>query len=402
MIDLPQTSKLRDIADIEYGYTASARRIPNGPRFLRITDIQDDKVLWDGVPFCDIDARSKRRYRLESGDIVFARTGATTGKSFLVKDPPEAVVASYLIRVRLHDERVSPDFLYHFFRSPDYWEAIADGTTGSAQGGFNATKLGALDIPIPSKEEQRRLVSILDEALERLDVTRTATCAVLADVRELLQGKLSTTFSNTKGWVTTSLAQVTKKIGSGATPRGGEKAYKKTGIPLMRSLNVYDDGFRTRRLAYIDDHQAQALANATVEANDVLLNITGASIARCCVAPTDLLPARVNQHVSIVRPHPAVLDSSFLHLLLISAPYKARLLNTGEGGGSTRQAITKTDIQRLPVEIPRDLDEQRDVVLELTAFRLATQRIEDTVNAKLLALDELRFSLFHSAFNGDL
>lgn len=137
------------------------------------------------------------------------------------------------------------------------------------------------------------------------------------------------------GWVAKKLGEVTTKIGSGATPLGGEDAYKANGISLIRSLNVYDDGFRKAKLARIDDKQADGLSNVVVEPNDVLLNITGASVARCCLVPTDVLPARVNQHVSIIRPTKGKLDSAFLHYLLISNIYKDRLLDTGAGGGST-------------------------------------------------------------------
>lgn len=164
------------------------------------------------------------------------------------------------------------------------------------------------------------------------------------------------------GWVTKKLGDVTTKIGSGATPLGGEEAYKTEGISLIRSLNVYDDGFRRAKLARIDGEQADALSNVVVEPHDVLLNITGASVARCCLAPADSLPARVNQHVSIIRPIKGKLDSSFLHYLLISKSYKDRLLHTGEEGGSTRQAITKAQLQEFVVEYPESISEQRRIV----------------------------------------
>lgn len=164
------------------------------------------------------------------------------------------------------------------------------------------------------------------------------------------------------GWVTKKLGDVTTKIGSGATPLGGEEAYKTEGISLIRSLNVYDDGFRKAKLARIDADQADGLSNVIVEPHDVLLNITGASVARCCLAPTDSLPARVNQHVSIIRPIKGKLDSAFLHYLLISKSYKDRLLHTGEEGGSTRQAITKAQLQEFVVEYPESLAEQQRIV----------------------------------------
>jgi len=163
------------------------------------------------------------------------------------------------------------------------------------------------------------------------------------------------------GWVRKNLGAVTTKIGSGATPLGGEEAYKSDGISLIRSMNVYDDGFWEPKLAKIDDEQADRLSNVVVEPNDVLLNITGASVARCCLAPAAFLPARVNQHVSIIRPDKEKLDPTFLHLLLISDAYKDRLLHVGEDGGSTRQAITKTQLQTFVIEYPASLAEQKQI-----------------------------------------
>ena len=163
-------------------------------------------------------------------------------------------------------------------------------------------------------------------------------------------------------WITTRLGEITTKIGSGATPLGGEGAYKESGICLFRSLNVHDWGFKEAKLAHIDDVQASRLSNVVVEANDVLLNITGASVARCCLAPLEFLPARVNQHVSIIRPATGRLLSAFLHYLLISKIYKDRLLHTGEEGGSTRQAITKAQIQAFIIGYPASLAEQQRIV----------------------------------------
>lgn len=163
------------------------------------------------------------------------------------------------------------------------------------------------------------------------------------------------------GWVRLRLGEVTSKIGSGATPRGGEASYKKTGISLIRSLNVHDAGFRAKDLAFICDEQAAALSNVTVEPWDVLLNITGASVARCCVVPNEMLPARVNQHVSILRPMGEQLSPRFLHYLLVSKQYKDRLLDAGDGG-ATRQALTKAQLQDFSIEFPIALSEQQRIV----------------------------------------
>ena len=162
-------------------------------------------------------------------------------------------------------------------------------------------------------------------------------------------------------WKKDRLVNLTTKIGSGATPKGGKNAYKESGISLFRSLNVYDGQFKTKNLAYIDELQAEKLSNVVVEEGDVLLNITGASIARCCVAPPELLPARVNQHVSILRPKNDTIDSDFLAHLLASKQYKEALLHIGEKAGATRQALTKSQLQDFEINIP-PLPEQKRIV----------------------------------------
>ena len=163
------------------------------------------------------------------------------------------------------------------------------------------------------------------------------------------------------GFPTIQLGEVTTKIGSGSTPRGGEAAYKSTGTPLIRSMNVHFGGFREDGLAYIDDAQAAALRSVEVRACDVLLNITGASIGRVTIAPPHMDGARVNQHVCIIRPDDR-LEPSFLRWFLAS-PHQQRLINSMESG-ATRQALTKEKIIAFEVPLPT-LATQREIVAEL-------------------------------------
>jgi len=163
------------------------------------------------------------------------------------------------------------------------------------------------------------------------------------------------------GWIKRKLVDLTTKIGSGATPLGGEANYKPEGTALIRSLNVHDTGFRRKDLAFIDDSQAAALSNVVIHSGDVLLNITGASIARCCMVPDNILPARVNQHVSILRPSTSAILPRFLNLLLTAPQYKEGLLNKGEAG-ATRQALTKGMLEQFEVAIPACLEEQKRIL----------------------------------------
>jgi type I restriction enzyme S subunit len=203
-------------------------------------------------------------------------------------------------------------------------------------------------------------------------------------------------------WIRAPLGELTSKIGSGATPLGGEAAYQADGISLIRSLNVHDGEFRRKDLAFLSQEQADGLANVVVQSNDVLLNITGASVARCCIAPDDVLPARVNQHVAIIRPHPDRISPRFLQYLLVSSAYKDRLLSTGEGAGATRQALTKAQIQSFLVEFPESLQEQARIVAILDEAFEGIATAKANAVRKLSALDDLKKSVLHQAFTGAL
>src|SRR3990170_653698 len=165
--------------NIQYGYTESAREESVGPKFLRITDIQYGRVNWDSVPYCKISDQEIDKYILKPGDIVFARTGATTGKSYLITDCPKTVFASYLIRLRL-PETIDAKYFALFLDSPIYWAQIMTVRKGSAQPGVNATILATLTVPLPPLTEQRRIVA---EVERRLSVEAQVEVAVEAGLK---------------------------------------------------------------------------------------------------------------------------------------------------------------------------------------------------------------------------
>ena len=154
------------------------------------------------------------------------------------------------------------------------------------------------------------------------------------------------------------LADICQKIGSGATPRGGKEAYRAEGIALVRSQNVLDFSFSSDGLAYINDEQADKLRNVELQSGDVLLNITGDSVARACLMDDDYLPGRVNQHVAIIRVDESKAVNSYL--LYYLQWRKSHLLQLASAG-ATRNALTKGMIEQLEIDLP-SLDEQRKVV----------------------------------------
>ncbi len=147
------------------------------------------------------------------------------------------------------------------------------------------------------------------------------------------------------------LKDLCTKIGSGSTPRGGDSVYKTHGISLIRSQNILDFTFSKNGLAYIDEVQAKELANVTLKERDVLLNITGDSVARVSQVPDNILPARVNQHVAIIRANQEKLTPEYLKYCLLSKPNKELLLSLASTG-ATRKAITKVMIEEFEIAIP--------------------------------------------------
>ncbi len=189
-------------------------------------------------------------------------------------------------------------------------------------------------------------------------------------------------------WIRLRLGDVCTKIGSGATPRGGSKVYLEEGeVALIRSQNVYNDGFRREGLVFISQEHADELQNVEVQPNEVLLNITGDSVARCCQVPPDVLPARVNQHVAIIRPDPAKLDPRFLRYALISPQMQAQLLSWARSGG-TRNALTKGMIEALEIDAPSEVREQRAIAHilgtlddKIELLRRMSETLEETARA---------------------
>ncbi len=165
-------------------------------------------------------------------------------------------------------------------------------------------------------------------------------------------------------WKEYRLGEVTLKIGSGATPRGGSNVYKNKGISLIRSQNVWDLQFITAGLVFIDDEQASKLKNVIVEDKDVLLNITGDSVARACIVPINILPARVNQHVAIIRANTQITLPNYILYNLIAQ--KEELLSYSEIG-ATRRALTKGMIEQLELNLP-PLPEQHAIASVLSSL----------------------------------
>lgn len=235
-----------------------------------------------------------------------------------------------------------------------------------------------MQIPKRTVEEQKYIVDLLEKVISVKEKRQQE----LDELDTLIKARFVEFFGNPvindKGWNTDSCKNLMSKIGSGATPKGGRESYCDEGISLIRSMNVYNNRFEYKDLAHITDEQAEQLDNVTIEKSDVLLNITGASVARCCVVPDDLIPARVNQHVSIIRCKESLLPE-FVCCMFTEENYQRLLWNIATAGGATREAITKQQIEELQLIVPPfDLQKQfMEFVKQVDKSKVAVQKALD-------------------------
>ena len=168
-------------------------------------------------------------------------------------------------------------------------------------------------------------------------------------------------------WKTEKLRICCSKIGSGSTPKGGSTVYIDRGTSLIRSQNVYNLSFEYDGLTHITDEAADKLKVVTLQANDILLNITGDSVARTCTVPNDVLPARVNQHVAIIRANPSIIIPRYLNYYLASPYMQSHMLNLAVGKGASRNAMTKAMIENFEIPCP-PIDIQQRIATILSRY----------------------------------
>ena len=346
---------------IDYGLTTSATSSDTGVKFLRITDIQENGVDWQSVPFCECSEKDLKQYALARGDIVFARTGATTGKSFLVKDTPEKTVfASYLIRVRANQKLVDPDFLSCFFQTPQYWQQISDSAVGAAQVGVNGSKLAELKLPLPPLTEQKRIASLLARADRLRQLRRTAHD--LGDV--LLQSVFLEMFGEEQkqNYVTIQELMDSEVIvdmqdgnHGGDYPRTSE--FVTEGISFLTATNVIGNRVFLDDAPRLKPERAHKLRIGWVKPNDVLLS-HNATVGRVAVMPYFEGEVVLGTSLTYYRLNPEFLLPRYFSGILQSRHFQAQLESFM--GQTTRNQVPITRQRELFVPVPPPLNLQEE------------------------------------------
>ena len=252
-------------------------------------------------------------------------------------------------------------YLFLILKNSDLSQVV----TGTAQPQITRTNLEPFRIPLPPKDIQQKIIN----EIEDLELFGKDSKDKIENYNQNMEDLINSIVGEH-----IKLKYITNKIGSGSTPKGGEGSYQESGISLIRSQNIHDNKFIEKGLAFIDEIQAKKLNNVEVQKNDILFNITGASVARCCIVEDKYLPARVNQHVSIIRTNEKALYQ-YVQKCLVSNSNKTKLLEISQGGTS-REAITKLQLEEFEIILP-SLEEQKNIVKQIEEIEDKIQNIEN-------------------------
>ncbi len=292
----------------------------------------------------------------------------------------KCIISSSYSVFEVNDEnQLSPDYLMLWFNRPEFDRYARYMSHGSVREIFSWDDMCDVELPVPSIDEQHEIVAAYKAIENRITLKKKINDNLVDSLCAIYREK----FTHSE-YPSLTMKELCSKIGSGATPKGGKESYHSTGISLIRSTNVFDYVFSYTELAHIDDAQANALSNVVIQNDDVLFNITGVSVARCCMVPSDILPARVNQHVMILRPYAGKYMSYYIMFTLCNSDYKSKLLGIGQSG-STREAINKQEMEAFQIPVPNQN--------EIESFGEMAEKLYDKIhnnNMEISALCELK------------
>jgi len=381
----------------QYGYTASAGGRGNA-QLLRITDITESGVKWSTVPYCECTEESLSKYLLASGDIVIARIGATTGKSYLISSPPSSVFASYLIRVRAKKD-IDPAFLSHFFRTKGYWQQIDAQKDTNLKKGVNGSLLKKLIVPVPPLPEQKKIAYILStvqlaiEEQERIIQTTTELKKALMQklFTEGLRGerqKETEIGLVPESWEVVELGDVTAIKGGKRLPKGAKLVERDTGFPYIRVTDFNEFSVDVRGLLFLDEDTQSQISRYIINRDDVFISIAG-SIGITGMIPTELDGANLTENAArLIANDTSQLHPRFLMYWLTSHHCQAEIKAQTVKNAQPKLALAR--IKSLNIPLP-SFDEQVEVA---SALNLAGRKTE---NARLKRdqLQDLFRTLLH-------
>lgn len=393
---------LRDVSQsIAYGYTASAQFEPIGPKFLRITDIVGD-LDWNSVPYCEISPNDFKKYKLEIGDIVIARTGATTGTAEIIKEDKQAVFASYLIRFRIDKTIADPFFIGHILKSYSWKEYIKSSIGGSAQPGINANVLSQYDLLLPPLSTQRRIVEILSTLDDKIELNRktNATLEAIAQAifkewfvdfnfpgatGEMVESELGMI---PKGWRVGSVGDILVLANETTSPGvDPDKLFNHYSIPAFDSGRVPSQELGSTILSN----------KYKVKSNSILISKLNPRIPRIwALKEVDQESSVCSTEFQVLLPQKAYYYS-FAANLFSQQSMIDTMKSRASGTSSSHQRINPLDILDINIVVPtNDLIALYDKIVG-NYFHCIINGLEESIN-----LAKIRDSLLPKLMNGEI
>ncbi|MDK0733217.1 restriction endonuclease subunit S [Clostridium perfringens] len=380
---------LKNLIEIDSGYAFKSSFFNDnfeGIPIIRIRDINS------GIAETYYSGDYEEKFIVNNDDLLIGMDG-----NFKIRkwSGGKALLNQRVCRIKSISNKLSNEYLYRIL--PLELKLIEDKTSFVTVKHLSVKDINNIELIIPDIDIQNKIVKIIDKSQELIDNRKKQ----IEELDLLVKSKFIEMFGNPVNndmkWDKVVCNDITSKIGSGATPKGGNSSYKEQGISLIRSMNVHNNTFLVKDLAFIDDKQAEKLKNVIVKEDDILLNITGASVARCCKVPKDIIPARVNQHVAILRCDNEKINPSFMEYQFTNESYQRLLWDIATSGGATREAITKQQIQMLEVILP-----PIELQNQFADFVKQVDKLKFEMEKSLKELEDNFNSLMQKAFKGEL
>jgi type I restriction enzyme S subunit len=396
------TKPLGDLCEVfaDGDWVESKDQSNTGVRLIQTGNVGEGVFKDRGDKARYISEETFRRLRcteIIEGDCLISRLPEPAGRSCLIPDTGEKMITAVdCTIVRFKRDQIIPEFFNYYSQSSDYLKGVDSETTGTTRKRISRSKLGMVNIPVPPLPEQERIVGILDEAFDGIAKAKATAEANLQNARALFQSHLQSVFSQKgEGWVVTPLAECLKLITYGFTnpmPTTEDGPYMVTARNVVGGKIDYNSTRHTSLEAFntlLTDKSRPLIG-------DILLTKDG-TLGR--VAVVDREGICINQSVAVLRPNEKI-NAQYLCYLLSSSDYQARMID--DAGGTTIKHIYITRVDKMEISFPRSLAEQEKLVSKLDALSAETQRLETLYQNKLHALDELKKSLLHQAFSGNL
>jgi type I restriction enzyme, S subunit len=331
--------RLRDLCtSIKYGLTASASSEPVGPKFLRITDIVPGSVDWTTVPYVKTSDSDRSKYALRPGDIVIARTGATTGYSACILDPPESVFASYLVRFVVSQEH-NPRFIGYLLKGRQWWDYV-NGVLGdkSAQPNASATTLADALLDIPDRATQDGVAEVLGALDDKIECNRTLRRSLRSYGQALFEQ------ATESAAVETSIGELTVSLARGVVPRYTASGL---GVLVLNQKCIRDGWVLTEAARWMEDLPVKDSKRA--HAGDVVVNSTGVGTLGRVARWLGPKPVIVDGHITVVRPDASQYPSTVFGYAMLAAQPQIEAL----GEGSTGQTeLSRGRLQDMRIRLP--------------------------------------------------